>query len=292
MILLTGSAGKTGRAIIQTLVKSGENVRALAHRSDQVARLQALGVDDVPVGDMLDPDSVVRAVQGVRAIYHIAPNVSPDEVIIGKTVISAAQSAKVEHLVFHSVLYPQIEAMPHHWQKLRVEELLVESGLPFTILQPTVYMQNVLAHWDEILQNGIYPLPYSPETRLSLVDLEDVAQVAAMVLTESGHQGATYELVGSPALSQTEVAELLSKQLGRPVAATLVPLGAWERDARASGLGDYQVVTLIKMFSYYERYGFAGNANTLTQLLRRQPASLEDFVRRAAARWENAPRVR
>ena len=249
MILLTGAPGKTGRAIIQALAKSGENVRALAHRSDQVARLQALGVDDVLVGDMLDPASVVRAVEGVRAIYHMAPNVSPDEVTIGKTVIGAAQDAEVEHFVFHSVLHPQIEAMPHHWQKLRVEELLLESGLPFTILQPTVYMQNILAHWDQILQNGIYPVPYSPETRLSLVDLEDVAQVAAIVLTEAGHQGATIELVGyasdvpNGGRRGTAVSNWVARWPPRSCR------WSWEREARASGLGDYQVSTLIKMFS-------------------------------------------
>ena len=134
MILITGAAGKTGRAIIQALAKRGETVRALVHRPDQVASLKALGVEDVLVGDALDPSVVQQAVQDVRAIYHIAPNVSPDEVTIGRIIIAAAQSADVERFIFHSVLHPQIEAMPHHWLKMRVEELLFESGLSFTIL--------------------------------------------------------------------------------------------------------------------------------------------------------------
>ncbi len=211
--------------------------------------------------------------------------------LIGKTVISAAQSADVEHFVFHSVLHPQIEAMPHHWQKLRVEELLLISDLSFTILQPTAYMQNVLAHWDQILEYGIYPMPYSPETRLSLIDLEDVAQAAAIVLTEPGHSGAILELVGTPAMSQIDIAEALSEHLGRPVAAEVVPLAAWEQRARASGLGDYQVLTLIKKFCYYERYGLIGNSNTLSYLLRRKPTSFADFVRRIASERENGFRV-
>lgn len=150
MILVTGAAGKTGRTIIQALAKSGETVRALVHRFDQVSSLRALGVDDVLVGDLRDQASMDRAAQGVRAIYHMAPNISPDEVSIGKTIIAAAQSADVERFVFHSVLHPQIEAMPHHWLKARVEELLFASGLPFTILQPTAYMQNVLA-WKSVV---------------------------------------------------------------------------------------------------------------------------------------------
>lgn len=290
MILVTGAAGKTGRAIIQALAKSGELVRALVHRPDQVSHLESLGVNNVLVGDLRDQASMDKAVQGVRAIYHIAPNVSPDEALIGKTVIKAAQSANVERFVFHSVLHPQIEAMPHHWQKLRVEEQLFESGLPYTILQPTAYMQNILAQWNQIIA-GIYPAPYAPETRLSLVDLEDVAQAAAIVLTEPGYIGATIELVGTPAMSQIDIAEALSEQLGRQVAAEVVPLEAWERGARASGLVDYQVLTLIKMFRHYQSYGFIGNSYALSCLLRRQPTSFADFVKRIACERENDLRV-
>ncbi len=291
MILITGAAGKTGRTIIQALAKSGEAVRAFARRYEQAARLEALGVNETLVGDMLDPASVARAVQGIRAIYHIAPNVHPDEVAIGRIVIEAARSANVERFVFHSVLRPQIEAMPHHWQKLRVEEMLFESGLSFTILQPTIYMQNVLAHWDRIRRDGVYPIPYAPQTRLSMVDLEDVAQVAASVLTGPGHGEAVYELVGVPAISQTEIADALSGHLNRPVTVEVVPLDEWERNARASGMGEYQVTTLLKMFRYYERFGFTGNSNALSFLLQRQPVSFTDFVGRAASERENDLRV-
>ncbi|MDO9131241.1 MAG: hypothetical protein Q7U34_15375, partial [Anaerolineales bacterium] len=98
-------------------------------------------------------------------------------------------------------------------------------------------------------------------------------------------------LVGTPAMSQIDIAEALSEQLGRQVAAEVVPLEAWERGARASGLGDYQVLTLIKMFRYYESYGFMGNSNALSCLLRRQPTSFADFVKRMVNERENALRV-
>jgi NAD(P)H dehydrogenase (quinone) len=280
MILITVAAGKTGRAIIQALTKCGEAVRALVHRPEQVASLKTLGVEDVLVGDLLDQSVIQRAVQDIQAIYHIAPNVSPDEVTIGKNIIAAAQSADVERFIFHSVLHPQIEAMPHHWQKMRVEELLFASGLPFTILQPTAYMQNVLASWKQIIENGRYSVPYATGTRLSLVDLEDVAEAAAIVLTEPGHIGATIELVGTAAMSQLAIASTLADQLERRVAAEVLSLEDWERVARSSGLGDYQVLTLLKMFGYYERHGFTGNPHALTYLLGRHPTSFAEFVER------------
>jgi uncharacterized protein YbjT (DUF2867 family) len=280
VILVTGAAGKTGRAVIRALTAKGAVVRALAHRPEQVRSVEELGAQEVHVGDMCVQATMDRAARGAQAMYHICPNVSPDEVTMGEAAISAARSAGVEHFVCHSVLHPQTEAMPHHWHKLRVEERLFESGLRYTILQPSAYMQNVLAHWDQILEQGIYPVPYAAETRLGMVDLEDVAAAAAVVLTEPGHAGATYELGGTEVLSQIEVATTLGQQLGRPVRAEVVTLEAWERRARASGLSDYQVETLVRMFRYYERYGFWGNPRVLGWLLRRPPTTFAAFLER------------
>ena len=170
--------------------------------------------------------------------------------------------------------------MPHHWGKLRVEEHLFESGLLYTILQPAAYMQNVLAGWDSIVEQGIYRVPYAVETRLGMVDLEDVAAAAAIVLTEPGHQGAIYEWAGAEVLTQTEVASILSHGLGRPVCAEAIPLDEWEGQVRTAGLGDYQVETLVKMFRYYERYGFWGNPNVLRWLLGHPPTTFAAFVER------------
>ena len=161
---------------------------------------------------------------------------------------------------------------------MRVEEKLFESGLAWTILQPTAYMQNLLAGWKTIVEEGVLRNPYPVGTRISLVDLEDVAEAAATVLTESGHSGATYELVGTPPLSQAEVAEALSRTLGRAVRAEAQALAAWETHARAAGLGDDQRATLMQMFRYYAQYGLVGNPNGLRWLLGRPPTTLEEFI--------------
>ena len=143
-------------------------------------------------------------------------------------------------------------------------------------------MQNVLPHWEQIVTQGLYPVPYPVETRLGMVDLGDVAEAAAVVLTEPGHIGSTYELAGPEALSQTEIAANLSRQLGRPVRAEVIPLDAWERNARAAGMGEYAVMMLLKMFCYYERHGFWGNPKVLSWLLGRPATSFETFVARTA----------
>ena len=282
MILVTGSAGKTGRAILQVLLAKGESVRALVHRPDHIPPMRSLGVQDVVMGEMRNVQDMERACDRIRGVYHICPNVSPDEVTIGQTIIAAAQSAGVEHFVFHSVLHPQTEAMPHHWKKLRVEEQLIQSGLPYTILQPAVYMQNILASWESICDQGIYPVPYPEETCLSLVDLMDVAQAAAIVMTEPGHQNATYELVGTHGLSQNEIAAILSKYFHKPVRIRVISLSEWEQQARFRGLGDYQIDALTRMFRYYAQYGLSGNPMTLNWLLNKSPITLEIFIVQAS----------
>jgi uncharacterized protein YbjT (DUF2867 family) len=168
--------------------------------------------------------------------------------------------------------------MPHHWHKMRVESLLLESGLACTILQPAPDMHNVLAGWRSIVTEGVYIVPYPPETRLGMVDLEDVAAAAAIVLADRRHDAATYELAGSDVLTQTEVAEIIARRLGRPVRVAQISLDDWAARARSSGLGAYQIDTLRKMFEYYGRFGFSGNPGVLTYLLGRDPTTFEMFV--------------
>jgi uncharacterized protein YbjT (DUF2867 family) len=283
MILVTGAAGKTGRAVIRALAGRGQPVRALVRREAQIPAVQALGAAEGLAGELPDAALLRQAVEGVAAVYHICPNVNPDELSIARAALAAARQAGVGRFVYHSVLHPQTEAMPHHWQKMRVEEALFEAGLPFTILQPAPYMQNLMASWASIVERGIYSVPYPAETRLSLVDLEDVAEAAARALTGPGHAGATYELVGTPALTQTEVAAALGAQLGREIQVETMDRGQWEQRARAAGMPEYAVGALLQMFEYYERFGLVGSPQALRWLLGRAPASLADFARRAAA---------
>jgi NAD(P)H dehydrogenase (quinone) len=200
-----------------------------------------------------------------------------------KALVGAATGSGVSRLVYHSVLHPQIEAMPHHWNKLRVEDMLFSSRLVITILQPTAYMQNSLAEWDRVVRDGIYRVPYPIDTRLSLVDLEDVAEAAAMVLTNASHSGATYELVGTPPLSQTEIAETFGRALKKPIRAEAETVESWDARARNAGMEDYARDTLTKMFRAYARDGLKGNPNVLGWLLGRPPTSLENFAARTAA---------
>jgi NAD(P)H dehydrogenase (quinone) len=281
VILVTGAAGKTGKAVIQALSKKGERVRALVRLHEQIDIVMTVGATQAIVGDQQDMELVRKVCRGVQAIYLICPNMNPDEVKMGEEFIHAAQQAGVERFIYHSVLHPQIEKMPHHWLKMRVEEMIFESGLDFTILQPAAYMENILPNWKMIDTEGIYSVPYALESRLSIVALADVAEVAASVLTQSGHQNTVYELAGPQALTQLEVAEILTREFGRPVVAKVIDRDPWERNARSSNMPEYTIQTLLKMFVYYENYGLIGNARVLSNLLGRKPTQLAEFIRDA-----------
>ncbi len=280
-ILVTGAAGKTGQAVIRALAARGTAVpHALVHHQGQVELVRQAGAVTVLVGDMQQTAVWLTAAHSMDAIYHICPNMHPAEVDIGKAAINAARASGVRHFVYHSVLHPHIEAMPHHWHKLRVEEWLFTSGLDFTILQPAAYMQNVLAGWPRMVTEGIYDVPYPVETRLSLVDLADVAEAAAIVLTTPGHSGAIYELAGPEVLTPVAMATMLGKVIGRQITAVSQPLDEWQTQAQSAGLSQYAINTLLKMFRYYARHGFWGNGHLLRWLLQREPTTFAQFAHR------------
>lgn len=280
MILITGAAGKTGRALIGELRQQGASLRAFVQREDQADQLRGLGVSQITLGDMLDPEAVGRAMRDIGTCYHIGPNMHPREQEMGQIAVQTAAASGVDHFVYHSVLHPHIQAMSHHWRKLRVEETLAASGLNFTILQPAAYMQNLLSQADRLTGQAALEIPYPPETQIALVDLADVAEAATRVVLEPGHEFARYELVGEGGPDQVKVAQTLSAILGRPLNLEVISVPEWTRRASEAGMDPGRVAGFAAMFNYYARSGLPGNPRQLSVLLGRSPTSLAEFAER------------
>lgn len=283
MILITGASGKTGIAVLKALFSAGQEVRVLVRKESQAKELKAIGAVEAVTGDISDPVALARAYTGANAVYHICPNMHPDELSIGEKAVAAAQNAGVQHFVFHSVLHPQVKEMPHHWNKLQVEALLFKSGLNFTILQPASYMQNIAGYWQKMQSDGEYIVPYNVTARFSMADLDDVAQTAARIFVEGErHFRAVYELCGEQLLSSQDIAERCGAALRRPVRAEEMPREMWDQQAQTRGMDEYARKTLLSMFAYYSQYGFSGSSNVLAMLLGRAPTTFEEYLDRSA----------
>lgn len=277
LVLVTGASGKTARRCIAHLVEGGAAVRALVRREAAANELRAGGVAETIVGDMLAPDVITRACEGAAKILHICPPMHPREDELASEMIASAGAAGISHFVLWSVLHPHID-VPHHRRKQRAEGALIESGLPFTILQPGRYMQHLETIWPAVRDNGVHAFPFSTKSRFSLAHLDDLACAAAHVLTTSGHACATYELAGPDALSQEDCARILSDVLGREVAARAAPLEAALEKARAAGVPDWRIDTLAIMNRHYDAHGLEGNGNVLRWLLGRAPKTFRDYA--------------
>ncbi|QVQ53679.1 NmrA family NAD(P)-binding protein [Spiractinospora alimapuensis] len=279
-VLVTGAAGKTGRAVIEALRARDLPTRALVRRPEQADAARAAGATEVRVGDMRDRDDVAEALRGTTGVYHIAPNMSGAEVAIGEALIGAAQATGVRRVVYHSVLRPQIRAMPHHWDKLLVEAALFETGMDVTVLQPGPYTQNLLEGLDRVREHGELRVPYRVDAPFGMVDLRDVAEVAARCLAEERYRGGTYELVGPEAVTAESVARDLGATLGRDVRAVRIDPADWAATARSRAVPEHVVTALAAMFSYYDAYGLPGNGRVLTALLGHAGTSVSDVFAR------------
>jgi uncharacterized protein YbjT (DUF2867 family) len=284
MILVTGASGKTGLSIIQALIKEKFSVRAFINNLSYRENLLATGVSQISMGNIESLDDLRKATSNIEGIYHICPNMHPKEFEIGKYIIQASEENGVKHFVYHSVFHPQASKMPHHWKKLQVEEALLESKLNYTLVQPTAYMQNIEGYWSSIQSLGSYELPYPPETKISLVDLLDVAEAVAKIFCKPEHYFATYELVGTKPISQSEIALELSRYLGKYITTRHITLENWQNSVRESGLSEYALTTLLAMFEYYKDFGLYGNSNVLSQLLGREPNNLDNYLKRIISR--------
>ncbi|MDX2143070.1 MAG: NmrA family NAD(P)-binding protein [Rhodospirillaceae bacterium] len=283
-VLVSAANGRTGRAICTALAKAGAEVRAFIRNPAQVEGLKALGFADVVVGDMLKPETIGPAVAGCQAVVHIGPPMHADEKLITQHFVTAAMAAGVQRFVYYSVMHPLRREVPHHARKLDTEEMIIESGVPYTIVQPIRYMQHLEGLWKEILATGVHAMPFSTRVKFNVVDLMDLADATAKVATHDGHIHATYELAGPESLSQDDMAAIIGDVLKRKVTARQVPLDEMAAKAKAAGATDQRIETMRKMNAHYDHSGFLGNANVLQWLLGRAPTRFRAYVERLARR--------
>lgn len=281
-ILVTGSTGNTCSELIRQLVAEGHEVRGLAHSPQKSEQVTALGAEPV-IGDLLDLPSLERAADGAEAMYGLAP-VHPREIRMMLNLIDAAKSAGVTRFVYHSVIHAEKHTgIPHFETKAYVERELEDSGLDWTVLHNHYFMQNL--NWSkEAIVAGTLPLPLG-EARLSAVDVRDIAAVAATCLTQEGHSGKVYRVVGPQALSGPDLAEILSRHLNRPVAYQAVGLDEFIEQSAFAGMPRRMVEDMGVMYRYFQEHDMSETPDDVERILGRLPHSFDEFAERMATLW-------
>lgn len=280
-VLVTGANGRTGRAVVRALSASGAHALALIRQKDQAPSLLANGAIQCHIGDLADIDSLHAALVTCDALVFIGPPMHPSEVQFVDNAIAAANRRELGHFIYYSVMHPLRREVRHHRLKLDAEERVVESGLAYTILQPCRYMQHLELQWQTVRDEGVHRMPFSTKQRFNVVDLLDVAEVVARVAAEgSEHHFATYELAGPEALSQDEMAAILSTALSRNVRAEEVSLKTLRETAQSKGLTADRIDQMVTMNQHYDAHGFLGNSNVLCWLLGRPPTTYGQYVQR------------
>ncbi len=267
-VLAVGAAGKFAGLVLPELVKRGASVRGLIRDPKQSEEVRKHGASEVAVGDLRDRASLDKALAGIDSVFYIAPAFLPAEAEVGRNMVDAAKHAGVSRFIFSSVIYPVISALVNHRDKAPVEEAIIESGMEYAFLEPAMFFQNFMASWPEVLKSGVYAEPWSGLTRFSRVDYRDVAEVAAIALTENRLNYGTYQLCAEGNHNRDEVAELMSETSGRPIKA-----GSIDADSAAGG----QPPPIKRMFEWYDQHGLLGNALTLRAILRREPRTLRAY---------------
>jgi uncharacterized protein YbjT (DUF2867 family) len=266
-ILAVGAAGKFAGLVIPALKQRGARVRGLVRHADQGEAVKQRGAAEIAIGDLNDLRSIEEALAGVTSVFYIAPAFFPDEAAVGQRMVELAKESGVRRFVFSSVIHPVLSGLANHAAKAPVEEALLDSGMQYTILQPALYFQNYQSSWPSIVKNGVLAEPWSNDTRFSRVDYRDVAEVAAIALTEDRLLSGTFELCAEGAFNRTDVAALISKVLGQDITAQKI---------EPAGLGQ-KAAPMLPMFEHYERMGLLGNALTLRSILGREPRTLQAY---------------
>jgi uncharacterized protein YbjT (DUF2867 family) len=281
MILVTGSPGNIGTPLAQHLLRQGKKIRLMVRnpkKQDQVvADLQARGAEIVQ-GDFADPGSLARCFSGVESAFLLVPVALETAEWKGNFVQAAKQNA-VERIVNLSVSgatsTTPVDLFRWHWQ---AEQTLESAGVAWTHLQPTDLARfNIRSILPTVEGQGVF---YSTigQGRVALVDEEDVAEVAAAVLTESGHEGKKYVLTGPKAVSYPEIADAMDDKLGKPVKYIDIEPAQAKQAMVAAGLPDWVADFINDLRELEKSGGASGPTADIQNLLGRPPRTLEESI--------------
>lgn len=278
MILVTGSTGNIGRELTRELDAKGATLRLLVRDPARAEGLPERA--ERAVGDFGDPSSLATAFAGVDKLFLLTQGIGTHHTA---QALAAAEAAGVRHIVHLSSFHVTFDPIPAmgRWHHER-EKIIRASGIPATFLRPGGFMTNAL-DWLPTIREGNYVLDPVGPGRYAPIDPADIASVAALALTEAGHQGKEYLLTGDEALTVTEQVRIISETIRRDIEVRPTATAADAVRFRFPGGAPQALADAITEGFTLMRADTVGlRTDTASRLLGRRPGTFAEWCARHA----------
>lgn len=267
-LLVTGATGNVGRAVVQSLTERHIPFRVTTRHVEEVSEQKVYL-------DFFQPASLQPALLGIEKIFLIRPPEISNVKKYFQPFLQAAQAQGVKQIVFLSVMGAEhLSFIPH----AKIEHALLASRIPSTFLRPSFFMQNLLTqHLDELRQDNTLYIP-AGRGKTSFIDTRDIGEVGALCLLDERHMSKAYTLTGSEALTYTNVAQIFTTVLGRPITYAHPSLWQFRQHMLAKGISSSLVTVMLGIY-ITSILGMAKKVTPeLTLLLGHPPRTVRDFA--------------
>jgi uncharacterized protein YbjT (DUF2867 family) len=276
-ILVTGATGNVGSQVVKQLSSFRGIVRAAVqskNRADDIKNTKAELVEM----NFNKSETVEAAFKGIQKLFLLTPFV-PDMVEMSKSLIREAKKANVNYIVKQSAFGSELEdGITMNKLHRQVEEAIVSSGINYTLLRPMSFMQNYLGLSDSIKLQGIFYAPLI-DSRTSFVDVRDIAAVAVEALTKSGHENKAYNITGPEAVSNYDIANILSKTTGRKITYVNISDDEARKGMKENGMQEWTINALMELYDF-QKAGKASHVSLdVERVINRKPISFEQFAK-------------
>jgi uncharacterized protein YbjT (DUF2867 family) len=276
-ILITGSTGNVGSQVVKQLSSFSGSVRAAVqskNRADDIKNTKAELVEM----NFSKSETIEAAFKDIQKLFLLTPFV-PDMVEMSKSLIREAKKAKVNHIVKQSAFGSDLgDGITMNKLHRQVEEAIESSGINYTFLRPMSFMQNYLGLSDSIKSQGVFYAPLI-DSRTSFVDVRDIAAVAVEALTKSGHENKAYIITGPEAVSNYDIANILSKSTGRKITYVNISDDDARKEMKENGMQEWTINALMELYNF-QKAGKASHVSLdVERITNRKPISFEQFAK-------------
>ncbi|NEO84611.1 MAG: SDR family oxidoreductase [Spirulina sp. SIO3F2] len=289
MICVTGAGGTVGREVVKQLELAKVPFCVAYFSKEKMDTAIAKGLDAVII-DYNHPDTLQAAFQGCDTLFLLGPN-ALNQTQLELNAVEAAQAVGVQSIVKQSVMGAEAENFSLALIHRPVERAIETSGMAWTFLRPSSFMQNVVTFMSETIQAESVFYSASGAAKISHVDVRDIAAVAVKALTEPTHAGKAYTLTGSEALSYDELAQELSAVLGRAISHISLAPEDLKQAMLAEGMPEALADRMLDLERYYREDQASRITNDIQQVTGREPIQFAQYARDHASLLRSAVAV-